>query len=120
MAHGRIERLRREPGQASVELLAILPALIVCVAIAAAGLPAGWALWSAANAARAGARAEHVGGEGEAVARRALPGGLRREATARADEDGGGVRVSIPAPALLPGAEPVPVDVSTKLDPGGG
>lgn len=120
MTRERAKRLGAEPGQASVELLAILPALIVCVTIAAAALPAGWALWSAANAARAGARAEHVGGDGEAVARRALPGGLRRDASARRDESADGVRVSVPAPALLPGSDPVPVEVSTRLDPGDG
>jgi pilus assembly protein CpaE len=112
--------LRPEPGQASVELLAILPALIACVLIAAAALPAGWALWSAANAARAGARAEHVGGDGAAAARRALPGRLRRDANAEAAEGGDGVRIETRAPALWPGAEPVPVEVSAAMDPGDG
>ena len=117
MAHGKAERFRQAPGQASVELLAVLPALVVCVAIAASALPAGWALWTAANAARAGARAEHVGADGEAVARRALPGRLRRGARA---EGGDGIRVGVRAPALLPGAEALPIEVATKLDPGGG
>jgi hypothetical protein len=123
VAHGIGERLAREPGQASVELLAILPALVVCVVIAASALPAGWALWSAANAARAGARAEHVGDDGEAVARRALPGRLRREAKVQewAGETGGdGVSVEVEAPALVPGAEPVGFEVAAKLGPGGG
>lgn len=120
MARDRTGRLSAESGQASVELLAVLPALVVCVMIAAAALPAGWALWSAANAARAGARAEHVGQDGEAVARRALPGGLRRDASARRAPDGDGVRIAIPVPALFPSAGPVPVEVSARLDPGGG
>ncbi|MGZ5387983.1 MAG: hypothetical protein ACXWZV_10795 [Solirubrobacterales bacterium] len=123
MAHGIGERLAREPGQASVELLAILPALVVCVVIAASALPAGWALWSAANAARAGARAEHVGRDGEAVARRALPGRLRRDAKVRkvaGGSNGDGVSVEVEAPALVPGAEPVGFGVAARLGPGGG
>jgi hypothetical protein len=103
-----------ESGQASVELLAILPALVVCVLLAAHWVSAGWALWSAGNAARAGARAEHVGSRGEAVARRALPGLLRERAEARG---GDVVRVRVRAPSLLPGADPVPVAAESRLDP---
>jgi hypothetical protein len=105
-------------GQASVELVAILPALVVCVLIAAHALPAGWAMWSAANAARAGARADEVGDDGEAAARRALPGRLR-EAT-RTKSGGGELRVTVEAPGLLPGVDPSPVSAASRLDPGGG
>jgi hypothetical protein len=106
----------REPGQASVELLAVLPALVVCVVIAASALPAGWALWNAANAARAGARADHVGGDAEKVARRALPGGFRRGGGVSA---GAVVKVEVKAPSLA-GGEPLPLSVGTRLDPAGG
>lgn len=109
-------RRRTEAGQASVELLAILPALAVCVLLAAHWLPAGWALWSAANAARAGARAEHVGSDGEAVARRALPAGLRDRVEARED---GRVRVTVRAPGLLPGTS-IPATATARLEPGDG
>ena len=51
----------------------MLPALAVCLMIAAQTVVAGWVLWSAGNAARAGARAEKVGSDAEAAARRALP-----------------------------------------------
>jgi hypothetical protein len=101
-------------GQASVELLAILPALVVCVLLAAHWLSAGWALWSAGNAARAGARAEHVGSDGESVARRAVPGALRGRARSEAGEP---TRVTVRAPGLLPGVAPVPISVESKLDP---
>ena len=104
-------------GQASVELVAILPALALCVLIAVHALPAGWALWSAANAARAGARAEQVGGDGEKVARRALPPALRGGAKTGG---GGEVRVTVAAPGLLPGVDPAPVSAASRLDPGGG
>ena len=107
----------RESGQASVELVAILPALVVCVLIAAHGLAAGWALWSAAGAARAGARAEHVGGDGEAAARRALPGALRQGARVSSED---GLRVEVRAPALLPGGEGLRLGAASRLDPGDG
>jgi hypothetical protein len=105
-----------EGGQASVELIALLPALLLCVALAAQVLAAGWALWAAGNAARAGARAEHAGADGEAVARRALPGRLRDGALIRADD---GVRVRVPVPALLPGAELPAVTAASRLDADG-
>ena len=113
----RLRRADRTRGQASVELVAILPALVLCVVIAAHALPTGWALWSAANAARAGARAEQVGGDGEAVARRALPTSLREEARTRIGDE---VRVTVRAPGLLPGVEARPVGAASSLDPGGG
>jgi pilus assembly protein CpaE len=107
----------REDGQASVELVAILPALIVCVLIAGHAVAAGWALWSAAGAARAGARAEHVGGDGEAVARRALPGSLRGGAEV---EGGDVIRVEVRAPVLLPGGRGPALSASATLDPADG
>ena len=120
------ERDRRhgESGQASVELVAILPALVVCVLIAGHALAAGWALWSAAQAARAGARAQHVGGvggDGEAVARRALPGTLRRGARIESED---GIRVEVRAPMLFPSgefhSEGPRLGAAARLDPGDG
>jgi hypothetical protein len=102
-------------GQASVELVAALAALAVCVLIAAQAVAAGWALWTAGNAARAGARAEHVGGDGEAVARRALPGRLRDGAEVRS---GDGVRVRVRVPEVMPGIELPPLSASSKLEAG--
>jgi hypothetical protein len=104
-------------GQASVEFVAVLPALAVCVVLAGQAAAAGWALWSAGVAARAGARAEHVGGDAEAVARRALPAPLRRSAVIRSDD---GVRVRVRVPALVPGVELPSVAASSRLDAGGG
>jgi hypothetical protein len=100
-------------GQASVELVAILPALAVSLLIAVQAIAAAWALWAAGNAARAGARAEHVGSDGEAVALRALPGTLRRGASVRTED---GVRVSVPVPILVPGASLGSISASSSLD----
>ena len=105
---------RAVSGQASVELIAILPALAVCVLIAAQAAAAGWALWTAGNAARAGARAEHVGGDGEAAARRALPGRLR-EGAAVSNEDG--IRVEVAVPSMLPGISIGSIAAASRLEP---
>jgi hypothetical protein len=109
-------RWRGERGQASVELVAVLPALLLCVAVAAHALSAGWALWSAASAARAGARAELVGGDAKAAARRALPASLRRGSRVSAGERTG---VSVRVTPLLPGVELGRLDSSARLDPDG-
>jgi hypothetical protein len=114
---GARPRTDAESGQASAELVAILPALVVCALIAAHGVAAGWALWSAASAARAGARAEHVGGDGEAAARRALPGALRAGAEI---EGGEAIRVTVRTPMLLPGGAGPAMTVSSALDPADG
>ena len=103
-------------GQASVELVAVLPALLLCFLIAAQLGLLGHALWSAGAAARAGARVEHVGGDGEAAAKRALPGVLRDEAEV---EGGPPLRVEVKVPALIPGLPRVDVDAETQLEPDG-
>lgn len=108
-------------GQASVELLAILPALILCVVVAAHALPSGWALWSAADAARVGARSEHVGGEGEGAARDALPAPLRptggRAAERQVESGERGVSVEVDVPNLLPGLEQRRIGAAARLEP---
>ena len=113
----RRRRRKGETGQASVELVAILPALVVCILIAGHALAAGWALWSAAGAARAGARAELVGADGEAVARRTLPRALRTAAEVESEH---GIRVEVRAPTLLPGGRGPALAASARLDPGDG
>ena len=104
-------------GQASVEFVALLPALAICVVLAGQAVVAGWALWSAGNAARSGARAVRVGSDAEAAARRALPGSLRPGAAVRS---GDGVRVRVRVPALIPGVELPEVAASSTLDGNGG
>jgi hypothetical protein len=108
-----INRSEARSCQASVEFVAVLPALAVCLVLAAQAVAAGWALWSAGVAARAGARAAHVGGNPETAARRALPGPLRGDAVIRSDR---GVRVRVRVPALVPGVELPSVVASSTLD----
>jgi pilus assembly protein CpaE len=113
----RGRRFRDEAGQASVELVATLPALLAVALLVAQLAVAGWALWSAANAARAGARAAYVGGSAGAAARSALPGPLKDGARVRAAGD---VEVSVRAPDLVPGLPTIPISARARLDPEGG
>ena len=88
-----------ERGQASLELLGLLP-LLLAVALAAAQLLAvGYSSVLAGNAAEAGALALAGGGDPPASARDALPGWSR--ARARVSVSGGEVRVELRPPTLL-------------------
>ena len=108
----------RELGQASVELVAVVPALLLCAAIAIQLAVSGYGLWASATAASAGARADYVGGDPGAAARSALPLALRRQAQVG---HGRGVRVSLRVPG--PGRDGhVPLSSRAALEPeaGGG
>lgn len=106
-----------ERGQASVELVAVVPLLVLVVAAAAQLAATGWALWSAGNAARVGARAVHVGSDAEAAALRALPRRLQRGAKVRKKD---AVTVRVRVPGVVPGMPRIPVSAGARLDPLGG
>jgi hypothetical protein len=110
-------RTTDESGQASAELVAVVPALLLCVLIAAQIGFAGYALWSAGNAARAGARAAHVDGDAEAAARSALPEPLRDDATISGKDE---IEVRVAVPALVPGLPRIPLAARAALGPGDG
>jgi hypothetical protein len=86
-------------GQASVELVAAIPAALL------AGLAAwqlallGHAAWLSAHAARAAARADAVGRSPARAARSALPRSLERGL--RVERSGRQVRVRVRVPVLL-------------------
>jgi hypothetical protein len=100
-----------------VELVAVLPVLLLCALLAAQAVVVGWALWSAGIAARAAARAQTVGRDPERAARAALPPSMRSGAEVTA---GDLTRVSVPIPALVPGARLPSVSASAGLDAGDG
>lgn len=106
---------RDERGQSSAELVAVIPLILVALLAVAQVVVAGWALWSAGSAARAGARAAHVGGDPRAAARAALPLPLRQGAQIDA---GGPVEVAVGAPSLFPVVPRLSVSASSELDPG--
>lgn len=97
---------RRRPsagssGQASVEFVAVLPLVLLVLAVALQAVLAGEAVWQARVAARAAARAHSVGGDAGAAARSHLPARLERGLRVE-PSPGGAVRVSVRIPTLLP------------------
>jgi pilus assembly protein CpaE len=89
-------RFRDERAQATVEMVAVLPALVLACAIAWELVLAGQTAWLAAHGARAAARAVAVGRDGRAAAR-----SVARSASVTVM--GGRVRVAVPVPVLVPG-----------------
>lgn len=110
-------RAAPERAQASAELVAVVPLLLVSALLLAQGLVAGWALLSAGEAARSAARIAHVGGDAKAAAGEALPDAL---APGKVWVEGASIEVEVHAPALLPGVPEIPVQASASLDPGSG
>jgi hypothetical protein len=105
---------RAQRGQASVELIAAIPVVLLCAVVATQLALTGWALWAAGSAARAGARASYVGGDPEAAAGSAVPAPLRGDADVAAE---GRVTVRVSAPSLVPGLPRIPVGASARLSP---
>jgi len=106
----------REDGQATVELLGTVPALLVALLVVWQLALAGHALWLAAAAARAAARADLVGQDARAAARSALPAGL--EGGLEVERVGGGAtRVRVPIPIVHHGwAAPLKVSATASLE----
>lgn len=92
-------RARCERGQATLELLGALPALLLLGLVIAQLLSVGYSAVLAGTAAEAGALALAAGGDAESGARGALPGWS--EAGARVSVSGGTVRVRLRPPSLL-------------------
>ena len=109
-------RLRSERGQATVELVALLPILVVVGMGVWQVAVAGHAVWAAGAAARAGARAEAVGGDVDDAARRLLPARVRGAAEVEAG-DGGEVRVEIPIPAVVGGGSLFTTTARARFQP---
>lgn len=117
MSRQAADSVRREDGTASVELIGVVPFLLLAVLVAAQISVAGYALWSAGIAARAGARAGLVGRDAARAARAALPGGLRAGAKV---SDEGSVSVRVPIPRIVPAMPVLLVGASAGLESGGG
>jgi hypothetical protein len=89
----------RETGQAAVETVAALPALLLAGLLALQLLAAGYALTLADGAAEAGALALAAGHPAAAAARDALPGWAEDDVEVRVS--GGEVTVRLPPPSPL-------------------
>ena len=104
-------------GQASVAFLATLPLLIAAAAVLAQVAVVGYSLWSAAGAARAGARAELVGAPVGPAARAALPGRLAAGSSVERGRGSDGILVEVRPPRLLPWLLAPAVTGRARLDP---
>jgi hypothetical protein len=91
--------LQRQTGQATVEVVALLPVLAVLLAAARQAALAGHAFSAATTAARAAARAHAVGDDPRQAARARLPGSLERGLRVTAG-DAGDVEIDVRIPSL--------------------
>ena len=108
MRHGRSRdpvRNRGEPGQASLELLATVPAMVLGAMIAIQLAITGYSLHLADGAAEAGALAAAAGTDAEAAAVAALPGWAAERVDVTVD--GGRIEVAVLPPAPHPGISDV-------------
>jgi hypothetical protein len=112
-------KARVEDGQATVELVALLPALVAAALLAWQAIVAGQAWWLAANAARAAARAQALGADPAVAARRALPDRLRRGLRVTRDTGANrdGVRVRVEVPPVLAGLRFGSITVKARMEP---
>lgn len=106
-------------GQASVELVVLLPVLVLVLAVAYQALLAGQAVWEARVAARAAARAHALGADATAAARSHLRPRLERGLRVRTGSDGD-VRVSVRIPAVLPAVDLGRASATGHFRPQGG
>jgi len=87
-----------ERGQATVELVAALPALLLAGLVALQLLAAGYAMTLADGAAEAGALALASGGSAANAAREALPGWAEDDVSVSIDRGEVSVRLRPPSP----------------------
>jgi hypothetical protein len=90
--------MAEERGQASVELVAALPALLLAALVALQLLAAGYALTLADGAAEAGALALASGGSAGEAARSALPGWAEDDVAVAVEGGRVTVRLRPPSP----------------------
>lgn len=106
--------MRSQSGQASVELVAIIPFVLLVGAVLWQLALAGHAAWLGANAARVAARARAVGEDEERAARSALPGYLQRGLEVDRHRSRA-VRVSLRVPLLFGLHEPLKLVSTASL-----
>jgi hypothetical protein len=107
--------LRTDDGQATVELVALLPLAGVLVALLWQALLAGETVWLSGAAARAAARAVAVGADPADAARSVLPTRLEREMRVRR-QPGGAVELVLQVPAALGGGTVAPVTARARFE----
>jgi hypothetical protein len=115
--HGAREiRYRDDDGQASVELIALIPALVAIGVLAWQLLLAGETWWLASTAARSAARADALGADARSAALSSLPSNLRSGVRVES-VDAGGIRLHVGIPAALPGLHLGSVTAAASMEP---
>ena len=109
-------RFGDQQGQATVELVALLPVLAVLILAVWQAVLAGHAVWAVTSAARAASRAHAVGADATGAARAHLPPTLEHGLRVRAGP-AGGVRVSVRIPALPGLPSPGRATASAHFEP---
>ncbi len=98
---------RWEAGQAAVETVALIPVFVLVALAMGQGAVAGYTAWSAAGAARVGARSQALGDDPAPAVRAELPSFLVQGAHVRmASENAkaaGRVTVRLRVPSIVPG-----------------
>lgn len=108
-------RLGACPGQASVELVALLPLVGLLAALLWQALLAGETVWLSGGAARAAARAVALGADPVVAARGVLPSRLERGLRVRREGDGS-VALVLRVPAVLGGGTLASVTTRARFE----
>jgi hypothetical protein len=109
---------KKEDGQVSVELVALIPLVVALAAMLWQAALAGQAVWLAGSAARAAARAEAVDGDAGAAARGVLPDGLERGMRIRTGDDGA-VEVRLAVRSIFGGGRLATISSKARFEPQG-
>lgn len=115
LAPRALGRLAHARGQATVELVALLPLVGLLCALLWQALLAGETVWLSGAAARAAARAAAVGGDPLAAARGVVPARLSRGLRVRRERDGS-VSVVLHVPTALGGASLATVTTRARFE----
>jgi hypothetical protein len=112
---GRRSRGHGERGQASVELIGMLPFLVLAGLLVWQLLLVGYAMTSAENAARAASRADARGGDAARAAKRVIGEPLREGIKTTIDAAGKAV-VRVRVPLIVPGLTRADVTISRDAE----
>lgn len=104
-----------ESGQATVELVALLPLLAALALMAWQAVVAGQVVWLSGGAARAAARASAIGADADRAARSVLPRGLRDGASAK--DEAGRVTVRVEVPSVVGGVRLATISTRARFAP---
>jgi hypothetical protein len=107
--------LRFDDGQATIELVAVLPLVGLLVAVLWQALLVGETVWLSGGAARAAARAVALGTDPADAARSVLPERLERGIHIEREHDGA-VRLVLRVPAALGGGTIAPVTARARFE----